>query len=184
MGPLIRRPDNRLCLGGARALEPGAAVGSTDDRTLSAVVGAYLRRFLRASFPRLGEIQIEAEWTGVLGFTHDKKPLVGAVRERVWVGAGFCGHGMPQCSGRAASQRPSRVDVSRAKGRWATFSMVRRSRPSINRTNGCRMCPRVCLATAAPDGRVKRAHASARSNPTRASHRAASHRGCDSVTER
>ena len=99
MGPLIRRPDNRLCLGGARALEPGAAVGSTDDRTLSAVVGAYLRRFLRASFPRLGEIQIEAEWTGVLGFTHDKRPLVGAVRERVWVGAGFCGHGMPQCSG-------------------------------------------------------------------------------------
>jgi CRISPR-associated endoribonuclease Cas2 subtype I-E len=84
MGPLIRRPDNRLCLGGARALEPGAAVGSTDDRTLSAVVGAYLRRFLRASFPRLGEIQIEAEWTGVLGFTHDKRPLVGAVRERVW----------------------------------------------------------------------------------------------------
>ena len=37
---LIRRPDGRLCLGGARALEPGAAVGSTDDASLSAEVGS------------------------------------------------------------------------------------------------------------------------------------------------
>ena len=96
---MIRRPDGRLCLGGARALEPGAAVGSTDDASLSADVGAYLRRFLREAFPRLGEVRIEAEWTGVLGFTRDKKPLVGLVRPNVFVGVGFCGHGMPQCTG-------------------------------------------------------------------------------------
>ena len=40
-----------------------------------------------------------AEWTGVLGFTRDQKPLVGQVRPGVFVAAGFCGHGMPQCFG-------------------------------------------------------------------------------------
>ena len=39
-------------------------MGSTDDASLSPVVGAYLRRFLRDSFPALGDVRIEAEWTG------------------------------------------------------------------------------------------------------------------------
>ena len=98
----IRRPDGRICLGGARALEEGAAVGCTDDGSLSETVGAYLRRFLAQSFPNLGEVgAVEAEWTGVLGFTRDGRPLVGAVpgRPGLFVGAGFCGHGMPQCFG-------------------------------------------------------------------------------------
>ena len=39
---------------------------------------------------------------GILGFTKDGKPLVGRVLEldplgRIFVGAGFCGHGMPVC---------------------------------------------------------------------------------------
>ena len=93
-----RRPDGRVCLGGARALEPDAAVGSTDDGSTSAVVGRYLRRFLAERFPRL-EADVEAEWTGILGFTRDKRPLVGAVRPGVFCGVGFCGHGMPQCTG-------------------------------------------------------------------------------------
>ena len=111
---MIRRADGRLCLGGARALEPGAAVGSTDDATTNAVVGAYLRRFLREGFPRLGEIKVEAEWTGVLGFTRDKKPLVGQVRPNVFVGVGFCGHGMPQCTGvgKALAQMVNGDDVA------------------------------------------------------------------------
>lgn len=112
----IRRPDGRVCLGGARALEADAAVGVSDDTTNSEVVGRYLRRFLAEHFPRLlredGEdgvngdentpiLPVEAEWTGVLGFTTDGKPLVGPLptRPHVYVGAGFCGHGMPQCCG-------------------------------------------------------------------------------------
>ena len=130
----IRRPDGRVCLGGARALEPSAAVGSSDDATTSDVVGAYLRRFLRDCFPELllargnaptadaeavradavdaeavdaeavdaeAALPIEAEWSGVLGFTSDGKPIVGPLpgRPNVFVAAGFCGHGMPQCFG-------------------------------------------------------------------------------------
>ena len=92
----IRRPDGRVCIGGARALEPGAAVGSTDDASLSSVVGQYLRRFLDERFPSLGPIEVEAEWTGVLGFTPDDKPLVGPLpgRPGVHIAAGFNGHGV------------------------------------------------------------------------------------------
>jgi len=103
-------------------------VGSADDASLSDVVGDYLRRFLREHFPNLpttattttttsadgaasdtavgdgdGELAVEAEWTGVLGFTSDGKPLVGPLgafgKPHVYVAAGFCGHGMPQCFG-------------------------------------------------------------------------------------
>ena len=46
-----------------------------------------------------GEVKIEEEWTGVLGFTPDGRPLCGRVRDGVFVAAGFCGHGMPRCFG-------------------------------------------------------------------------------------
>ena len=101
----IRRPDGRVCLGGARALEPGAAVGNSDDSSSSELVGAYLRDFLPRTFPALrgadGSVPIEAEWSGVLGFTTDGKPVVGPLpgRPELIVAAGFCGHGMPQCFG-------------------------------------------------------------------------------------
>lgn len=49
------------------------------------------------------ELVVEAEWTGVLGFTLDGRPLAGAMPGsyggRVFVGAGYCGHGMPVCGG-------------------------------------------------------------------------------------
>ena len=134
----IRRPDGRVCLGGARAIEPDAAVGNSDDASLcpevgrarvrtrrchhstlkftprsAAIptrssprlqVGAYLRQFLSEHFPALGfsaGAPVDAEWTGVLGFTSDGRPICGALpgRPGVLVAAGFCGHGMPQCFG-------------------------------------------------------------------------------------
>ena len=49
----IRRADGRICLGGARAIEPDAAVGNADDGSLSPEVGAYLRRYLAECFPKM-----------------------------------------------------------------------------------------------------------------------------------
>ena len=63
--------------------------------------------------PSYSQVEVEAEWTGVLGFTRDRRPLIGEVREGVWVAAGFCGHGMPQCYGAAkaiASMIAGRAD--------------------------------------------------------------------------
>ena len=84
-------------------MEPEQAVGNADDSTLSDAVGEHLRSFLHSHFPSIAHAEIEAEWTGVLGFTADGFPLVGGLevegRDGVLVAAGFCGHGMPQCFG-------------------------------------------------------------------------------------
>jgi glycine/D-amino acid oxidase-like deaminating enzyme len=97
----IKRPDGRLCVGGARSLEPGAAVGNSDDGSLNESVGERLREFLVTSFPDLAPMSVEAEWTGVIGLTVDGRPLVGRMPDRagVYVAAGYNGHGMPQCFG-------------------------------------------------------------------------------------
>jgi glycine/D-amino acid oxidase-like deaminating enzyme len=97
----IKRPDGRLCVGGARYLEHDAAVGNSDDGTLNEDVGRRLREFLVTSFPDLAPLSVEAEWTGVIGLTADRKPLVGRMPSRtgVFVAAGYNGHGMPQCFG-------------------------------------------------------------------------------------
>lgn len=97
---LIQRADHRICIGGARSLEKDRAVGVKDDTTLNDRVGQYLRLFLKENNLSLGEdVPVEGEWTGVLGFSTDGKPLIGSVRPGVFVAAAFCGHGMPQCYG-------------------------------------------------------------------------------------
>ena len=111
----MRRPDGRICIGGARRRDPSCSwftsewqgpeeqPGSDDDSTIVAPVAARLREFLGQLIGE-EELVVESEWTGVLGFTLDGKPLAGAMPGeahggRVYVGAGYCGHGMPTCSG-------------------------------------------------------------------------------------
>lgn len=95
------REDGRVCVGGARAVEQGAAEGSSDDSSLSPAAGAYLRGFL-SLFPSLGfeEGRVESEWKGVLGFTPDAHPICGPLPARpgVFVAAGFNGQGSEQLS--------------------------------------------------------------------------------------
>ena len=42
-------------------------------------------------------IHIENEWIGIMGFTPDRNPLVGALPSRPgeYIAAGYTGHGMP-----------------------------------------------------------------------------------------
>lgn len=62
----ILRQDNRICIGGARALEPNKAINNSDDSTLSKVVGEHLRERLKKLLDCNDDIPVEAEWTGVL----------------------------------------------------------------------------------------------------------------------
>jgi hypothetical protein len=47
------------------------------------------------------ELEAEFEWTGIMGYTPDEQPWVGAVPESLgggeglWISAGYTGHGMP-----------------------------------------------------------------------------------------
>ena len=85
-----------------RSLEPDSARGTVDDATLAAPVAAALRAFLAETFGREEGLAVEQEWTGVLGFTTDGRPLVGELPTRprgCYVAAGYNGHGMPQCFG-------------------------------------------------------------------------------------
>jgi len=104
----LQRPDGRIVLGGMRWLTPTKEVGLDDDSVVEPTVSQGLRAFLPRHFPALAGIRVEREWTGVMGFTDDRAPLVGpwpgAPGE--WVALGFNGHGMPMAflAGRAIAE--------------------------------------------------------------------------------
>ena len=105
----MRRPDGRLVIGGARSHAPAAAgsrggavvSGAGDDDSVGSDAAAdRLKEFLSQLLANFGEtLVVEKEWTGVMGFSQDGKPLVGPVPEgllhgglapgSVFVGAGF-----------------------------------------------------------------------------------------------
>lgn len=93
----MQRPDGRIVLGGMRWLTPTQEIGAADDTVLDGQVSAGLRAFLPAHFPELRGVRVEREWTGIMGFTPDRAPLVGPVpgSHGQYVAAGFHGHGMP-----------------------------------------------------------------------------------------
>jgi glycine/D-amino acid oxidase-like deaminating enzyme len=93
----LQRPDGRIVLGGMRWLTETQEVGTADDTVLEPAVSAGLRAFLPEHFPALAGVRVEHEWTGIMGFTPDRAPLVGPVpgSPGEYVAAGFHGHGMP-----------------------------------------------------------------------------------------
>ena len=93
----MQRPDGRVVLGGMRWLTPTQEVGTDDDTVVDPQVSAALRAFLPGHFPDLAGVPVEREWTGIMGFTPDRAPLVGPLpgSPGEYVAAGFHGHGMP-----------------------------------------------------------------------------------------
>lgn len=113
---LIQRPDGGpLILGGERRAAPGGEVGVSRDDKTSAAVGQRLRRAMDGAV-RLRRppgpddppcLRASYEWTGIMGYSADCCPWVGAVPEALgggpglWLAAGYTGHGMPvaaQCA--------------------------------------------------------------------------------------
>ncbi len=93
----MQRPDGRIVLGGMRWLTETQEAGTADDTVVEPTVSAGLRAFLPRHFPALAGVRVEHEWTGIMGFTPDRAPLVGPVpgSPGEYVVAGFHGHGMP-----------------------------------------------------------------------------------------
>lgn len=92
----IQRPDGRIVLGGMRWRSATMEENMDDDSQVEPAVSAGLRAFLPQHFPALQGVQIEQEWTGIMGFSPDANPLIGPLPDRPgeWIAAGFTGHGM------------------------------------------------------------------------------------------
>jgi gamma-glutamylputrescine oxidase len=89
-------PDGSIVIGGCRQDAPDGDVGvremvPTDDVT------ERIEQVLPRLFPRLADLTVERRWAGLMAFTSDYVPVADAAPEMpgVWVGGGFCGHGMP-----------------------------------------------------------------------------------------
>lgn len=85
--------DNRLLLGGGRKLYKDLENTSVD--ALSDPVQLYLDEYLRTRFPDV-TAPVERRWAGIMGFSLDGLPLVGALpgRPRIGFAVGFHGHGL------------------------------------------------------------------------------------------
>ncbi|KAJ3102611.1 hypothetical protein HDU97_000395 [Phlyctochytrium planicorne] len=93
------RDDGRIALGGMRNIVAGMEVGVSDDSSLIPLVSKALREYLPKHFPHLPPITVEKEWAGIMGWSVDGLPYVGAVPDvegRQWIAAGYSGHGMPR----------------------------------------------------------------------------------------
>ncbi|TVY88851.1 putative amidase, partial [Lachnellula willkommii] len=96
-----------LMFGGGRSYAANAGLGVSDDSSIDDPAAAYLRRELNVVLDLQNqdhELDATWEWSGIMGYSRDGHPWVGAVGEDLggagaakglFVCAGFTGHGMP-----------------------------------------------------------------------------------------
>lgn len=86
--------DGVILLGGFRQLYSKTEIGFSDETTSLIQEGLY--SFLIDHFPHLEGIKITHRWGGVMGFSIDGLPLVGALPQAPTIicAVGFTGHGM------------------------------------------------------------------------------------------
>jgi gamma-glutamylputrescine oxidase len=83
-------PDRRLIVGGRR--DASLEAENTAAEALTPAVQRSLEELTRDLVG--GELpEITHRWPGIFGLTADRLPLVGRLDERVWVAAGYSGHG-------------------------------------------------------------------------------------------
>lgn len=89
-------PDGSIVIGGCRQDAPGGDVDVREMAPTDAVTDR-IERVLPRLFPELTELAVARRWAGLMAFTSDYVPVADAAPDMpgVWVGGGFCGHGMP-----------------------------------------------------------------------------------------
>jgi glycine/D-amino acid oxidase-like deaminating enzyme len=89
--------DGAIVAGGLRSADPAAE--ATARPGVNPRIQAALERFLRDSFPELPLLAVARRWAGIMDETADGRPVAGRWSDRVWVAAGFGGHGLPPALG-------------------------------------------------------------------------------------
>lgn len=102
---LVQAPTGHLIFGGERLAVPSGGEGVSNDTEVDPIVSQRLHNVLSSTL-RLSDsdpdtLKSEYEWTGIMGFSADGQPWVGAVPEELgggkglWISAGYTGNGMP-----------------------------------------------------------------------------------------
>lgn len=88
----FRNVENRLLLGGARHLakeeETTAQFGTNPE------IRRYLIHFAKNTLKLPEEWEIEMEWSGIMGITQNKEPIIREIEESLFVAAGLSGMGV------------------------------------------------------------------------------------------
>lgn len=87
-------PSGELLIGGFRQLEKATEVGYSDHTT--PVIQNALHDFVRTHLPQYEGKNVSHRWGGVMGFSKDGQPLIGALPEdnQVFFLGGYTGHGI------------------------------------------------------------------------------------------
>ena len=82
-------PDGRLVLGGFRDFSIMSELTDVEETTavIQDALDAFLVELVGYAPP------VSHRWAGIFGLTQDLLPLVGRVRDGVWIAAGYSGHG-------------------------------------------------------------------------------------------
>jgi sarcosine oxidase subunit beta len=91
-----QRADGTIVLGGGRWAVPDRDEGYYAEE-VNPAIHAALEFFLTETFPSLHGLRVAQRWSGIMGFSRDGYPFIGAVpgRPNLYVAAGFTGHGGP-----------------------------------------------------------------------------------------
>lgn len=89
-------PDGRVVLGGMRWAAADREEGQ-DSPAVNAALHERLTDWFGELFPAWAPLPVAGRWAGIMAFTADRLPLIGPLDEsgRLWVAAGFNGHGLP-----------------------------------------------------------------------------------------
>jgi glycine/D-amino acid oxidase-like deaminating enzyme len=87
-------PNGSLLIGGFRQLEKATEVGYSDH--ITDVIQNALHDFVKEHLPTLNDKKVTHRWSGVMGFSRDGQPMIGALPEdnQVYFAGGYTGHGI------------------------------------------------------------------------------------------
>ena len=78
--------------GAARRLIWGGRI--TTRQSVPVDLAEKLRRDIQSVYPQLDDLEIETAWAGLMGYAVHKMPLVGRLRDGLWMATAFGGHGL------------------------------------------------------------------------------------------
>lgn len=87
-------PSGEMLIGGFRQLEKATEVGYSDH--ITDVIQNALHDFIKHHLPQYEGKSVSHRWSGVMGFSKDGQPLVGALPDdnQVFFLGGYTGHGL------------------------------------------------------------------------------------------